>query len=77
MAIADSRIIEHDFVELLSNVGRWPAGTQGTVVAENGEAKLIEIADERGQMLDLIKALAPDLKLIDRSSAEFPVHGHS
>ncbi|HVO55009.1 MAG TPA: hypothetical protein VMT37_11420 [Solirubrobacterales bacterium] len=69
MAIADSKITENDYVELRSAVGRWPAGTRGTAVLDHGESKLIEVSDERGQMLDLFEVSAADLKLISQHPA--------
>jgi len=43
-----------DVVELLTESGRWPAGTVGTVVEADGERVLVEIADDRGHGLDFI-----------------------
>jgi hypothetical protein len=68
MATVKQRIRENDVIELRETVGAWPAGTIGAVVSERGDAKLIEIADERGQMLDLISVLEPRLKLIAKHS---------
>lgn len=68
MATVKQRIKENDVIELREAVGAWPAGTIGAVVSERGDAKLIEIADERGQMLDLISVLEPRLKLIAKHS---------
>lgn len=68
MATVKHAIGEIDVVELLDQVGKWPAGTQGTVVDERGEWKQLEIADERGVMLDLISVAEPRLKLIAKYS---------
>lgn len=68
MATVKHAIGEVDYVELLDAVGRWPAGTRGTVVDERGEWKQIEIADDRGQMLDLISVAEAQLKLICKHS---------
>lgn len=68
MATVQHRIKENDVIELREAVGLWPAGTIGAVVSEQGDAKLIEIADERGQMLDLVSVLEPRLKLIAKHS---------
>lgn len=68
MATVQHRIRENDVIGLREAVGAWPAGTIGAVVSERGDAKLIEIADERGQMLDLISLLEPRLKLIAKHS---------
>ena len=52
-----------DVVELVTDSGRWPAGTIGTVVEADAERALIEISDDRGHGLDFIAvphdALAP------------------
>lgn len=45
MASARHAIAENDYVELLDQVGDWPAGTRGSVVSDYGEVKLVEIAD--------------------------------
>jgi hypothetical protein len=43
-----------DVVELLVDVGRWPAGTIGTIVEADADKALVEISDDRGHKLDLI-----------------------
>jgi hypothetical protein len=52
-----------DVVELVTDSGRWPAGTIGTVVEADAERALVEISDDRGHGLDFIavphNALAP------------------
>jgi hypothetical protein len=52
-----------DVVELLTDSGRWPTGTIGTVVEADDEQALIEISDDRGHALDFVTiphhALAP------------------
>jgi predicted nucleic acid-binding protein len=63
-------IREHDVVELLDTVGRWPAGTRGTVVDERGEWKQVEISDDQGQVLDLISVVEPRLKLVVKHSGQ-------
>jgi hypothetical protein len=68
MATVKHAIGEIDVVELLDPVGRWPAGTRGTVVDERGEWKQIEISDGRGVMLDLVSVAEPRLKLISKHS---------
>ncbi|MGN6276768.1 MAG: hypothetical protein ACTHNP_12690 [Solirubrobacterales bacterium] len=64
MAIAPAKITENDVVELRRDIGRWPAGTLGTALSDHGASKLIEISDDRGQMLDLFEVAEQDLKLI-------------
>ena len=68
MAAVGQKIREFDSVELLDPVGGWPAGTQGAVVDEIGESRQIEIADDRGQMLDLVSVSESRLKLLSKHS---------
>jgi hypothetical protein len=64
MATVAKQISELDVVALLEPVGRWPKGQRGTVVQEHGSVKLIEIADEQGQMLDLVGTSEDRLQLV-------------
>jgi hypothetical protein len=64
MAIATEEIREFDSVELLDPVEGWPAGTHGAVVDEIGDSRQVEIADDRGQMLDLVSVSESRLKLL-------------
>jgi hypothetical protein len=66
MAITPARITENDVVELMRDIGRWPAGTQGTALSDHGASKLVEISDDRGQMLDLFEVAETDLRLISQ-----------
>jgi len=50
----DVRHQELDVVELLGEVGRWPAGTTGTIVKADDTTALVEISDDRGHGLDLV-----------------------
>lgn len=68
MTVAHTQITENDIVELTRGIGQWPAGTQGAVVSDHIAWKLVEISDERGQMLDLLEVEDCDLKLI----AQYP-----
>ncbi len=43
-----------DVVELLTDSGRWPAGTVGTVVEADDRSALVEISDDRGHGLDFV-----------------------
>lgn len=49
-----ARRVELEVVELLAQVGRWPAGTTGTVVKSGETFALIEISDDRGHGLDFV-----------------------
>lgn len=44
----------HDVVEFLTESGRWPAGTVGTVVEADDRLALVEVDDERGHALDFV-----------------------
>ena len=44
----------HELVELQTDVGRWPAGTVGTVVKVGATTALVEISDDRGHGLDFV-----------------------
>lgn len=68
MATVKQAIREHDFVELLDAVGKWPAGTRGTVVSERDGAKLVEVADEKGVALDYLSATESAIKLVAKHS---------
>lgn len=52
-----------DVVEFLTDSGRWPAGTVGTVVEADASQALVEISDDRGHALDFVslphEALTP------------------
>ena len=50
----DRRHEEAAVVELLTEVGRWPAGTVGTVVVADDSSALVEISDDRGHGLDFV-----------------------
>lgn len=54
---------EHELVRFLTESGRWPVGTIGTVVEADDTTVLIEVADDRGHALDFVslthESLAP------------------
>ena len=66
MATVKHAIAEHDFVALRGKIGKWPAGTTGTVVSDYGDVKQVEIseAEPPGAMLDLIQVPEADMRLI-------------
>jgi hypothetical protein len=64
MAVSQTRIAEFDVVQLKRDIGIWQAGTKGAVVSDHGSSKLIEIADERGQELDMLEVREEDLELV-------------
>jgi hypothetical protein len=53
-------------------VGRWPAGTEGTIVIDFGEHKLVEIYDENGIALDFLTVPATRLELVAEHSGGGP-----
>ena len=69
MPSAKSKIGEVDIVSLVEEVDGWPAGTSGTVVADFGDDKMVEISDDRGVMLALPVVPADKLKL----EAKYPL----
>jgi hypothetical protein len=74
MAAVKHAINENDYIGLTQPVdktqeaGQWPAGSTGTVVSDYGDVKLVEISDNRGQMLDLIQVPENQLRLITKYS---------
>ena len=66
MATVRHAIGELAVVELRDTVGRWPAGTRGTVVSDYGDVKQVEISESTppGAMLDLIQVAEPRLRLV-------------
>ena len=52
--MASERHSALDVVALLTDSGRWPAGTVGTVVEVDDDSALVEISDERGHALDFV-----------------------
>jgi hypothetical protein len=46
---------ENDVVRFLAPIGRWAAGTEGTVVSgARADVMLVEISDEDGCELDMV-----------------------
>ena len=70
MATARMKIAEHDVVALKRDMRGWPVGTTGTAVIDHGSSKLIEISDDRGQMLDLFEVAEEDLELVEHYPSE-------
>lgn len=66
MSTTHFQITENDVVELTRAIGKWTAGTRGAVVADHDVWKLVEVSDDRGQMLDLLEVDNCDLKLISQ-----------
>lgn len=64
-----------DVVELTAASGRWPEGTEGTVLEVFGsEAALVEISDERGHTLEELELPLDMLRPLSSPAQEqFPV----
>jgi hypothetical protein len=54
-------IEEHDVVRFLAPVGRWPAGTKGTVISVHPGAMLVEMSGEADSCLDLMEYVPVEL----------------
>jgi hypothetical protein len=67
---------EHDvvaFTEMIAkaeSTGTWPAGTEGTVVSDFGDHKMVEISDAEnyGATLDMPIVPVEKLKLVEKHS---------
>lgn len=68
MATVKQRIGEIDVVAFVAAVGDWPAGTEGTVVSDYGDEKMIEISNDLGETLDLPIVSAENLRLVTKYS---------
>ncbi|HSZ69967.1 MAG TPA: hypothetical protein VK756_06375 [Solirubrobacteraceae bacterium] len=70
--VVKQAIYEHDVVALTDtvaraeSVGTWPAGTIGTVIGDYGEHKLIDIANRRGETVDMPVVTVEKLELVSR-----------
>jgi hypothetical protein len=68
MGAVKQEIGELDFIAFSQAVGRWPVGTRGTVVIDFGDAKMVEISNDRGETLDLPVVPVDKLELIEKFS---------
>jgi hypothetical protein len=60
-----------DGVELTAASGRWPRGTEGTILELFGtEAALVEVADERGHTLEELELPLGMLRPLGPSAQE-------
>jgi hypothetical protein len=53
-------------------IGQWPAGTEGAIVIDFGEDKLVEIYDQDGIALDFVTVPATQLELVSHHGAGEP-----
>lgn len=63
------RHTELEVVELLTQSGRWPAGTVGTVIEASATLVLIEIADNRGHAIDFVSLPHDALASVEAGAA--------
>jgi hypothetical protein len=68
MPIIDQDIQEIDVVSFKEAVGQWPPGTEGTVVLDFGDRKMVEISNDAGEALDLPVVPVTKLKLVQKYS---------
>ena len=74
MATVKQALEEHDVVSLVEavdkveGIGKWPAGTVGAIVIDYGDMKMIEVANERGETLDLPMVPVEKLELVAKHS---------
>lgn len=72
MTTVKQTIGEIDYVEFTEAIdkfessGKWPAGTQGIVVDDYGDHKMVEIFNDLGETLDLPVVPEEKLKLITK-----------
>ena len=74
MATVKQVIGEHDFVafvdaiDKVESIGTWPAGTRGTVISDYGDHKMVDVANERGETLDMPVVPVAKLRLVAKHS---------
>jgi hypothetical protein len=69
--MSPERIKVLDVVELTAASGRWPRGTQGTVLELFGsEAALVEISDDRGHTLEELELPLGALRIATRPAQQ-------
>jgi Domain of unknown function (DUF4926) len=67
--IAENDVVAFvDAVDKDEGVGKWPAGTRGAVVHDFGDHKMVEIANERGETLDMPVVPVEQLELVTKHS---------
>lgn len=64
MTVTKMTIEELDVVAFCRQESKWPAGTEGTVLAGSSAAMLIEIANEHGEGLDFVWVPPEHLRLV-------------
>ncbi|MBN9624236.1 MAG: hypothetical protein J0H06_15025 [Actinobacteria bacterium] len=76
MSTIEAAIGEHDGVVLTTPVGRWPAGTRGTVVSDHPTFKVVEIVGIEESDEDMLEYLpevpTQNLRLVWKCPARDP-----
>jgi hypothetical protein len=74
VTIIKHAIGEHDVVAFTETIakaesaGTWPVGTKGAVISDYGDHKMIDVANEQGETLDMPTVPVEKLKLITKHS---------
>jgi hypothetical protein len=74
MTTIEQAIGKSDIVELMEpvrrteGVGKWPAGTTGTVVEDYGDRRVVEVPCHCGGIEDFLTVPIEQLKLITKRS---------
>ncbi len=55
-------------IEKDDGTGTWAAGTEGTVVSDYGDHKMVEIVGDSGETLDLVTVPVEHLELVEKHS---------
>jgi hypothetical protein len=71
MSDSDQKLGEVDVVSFKRRIGRWPAGTTGTIVGDCGDYMMVEISNDRGETLDMPDVPVADLELVEK----YPLEG--
>ncbi|MBS1676068.1 MAG: hypothetical protein JST08_01665 [Actinobacteria bacterium] len=66
MSATRTVIGEHDVVALLNAVDGRPKGTEGAVVDDQPTRKWVEVANERGECLDILFVPTEQLRLVGK-----------
>jgi hypothetical protein len=61
-----------DAVDKDEGTGKWPADTEGTVVIDFGDHKMVEISNDRGEALDFPVVPVDRLKLLTKTADDAP-----
>jgi hypothetical protein len=68
MSDSNQHIGEVDVVAFKKPIGKWPAGTTGTVIDVWGGRMTIDIANDQGETIDMPRVPPADLELVEKYS---------